>query len=177
MDQNFPPLFPEKGRKIDFPPGRRAEGGGRFLPGAHFLPSFKTFVLFFNGPSSFEIGTFDKDNAHCQLQYTLCQLPSTYSEISNTCYQIHGPIYQVRNPIYQVCGPIYKIHYSIYHIQLYTHPHISYKKSQTAIFFNDERILMKDVRRENNEVVVWSKDAHALRWIASSYPLPHYTFN
>ena len=34
MDQKFPPIFPEKGRKIDFPPGRRAEGGGRFLPGA-----------------------------------------------------------------------------------------------------------------------------------------------
>ena len=41
-----------------------------------------------------------------------------------------------------------------------------------VVFFNDGRILMKDVRHENNEVVVWSKDAHALRLIASSYPLP-----
>ena len=24
IDQNFPPFFPEKGRKIDYPPGRRA---------------------------------------------------------------------------------------------------------------------------------------------------------
>ena len=33
-ENNFPPLFPEKGWKVDFPPGRRAEGGGRFLPEA-----------------------------------------------------------------------------------------------------------------------------------------------
>ena len=35
MDQNFPPFFPEKGRKVDFPPGRRAEGG--FYPGPTYL--------------------------------------------------------------------------------------------------------------------------------------------
>ena len=34
-ENKFPPFFLEKGRKIDFPPGRTAEGGGRFLPGAH----------------------------------------------------------------------------------------------------------------------------------------------
>ena len=33
-ENNFPTFFPEKGRKIDFPTGRKAEGGGRFLPEA-----------------------------------------------------------------------------------------------------------------------------------------------
>ena len=46
------------------------------------------------------------------------------------------------------------------------------KCSFTKHPFNDRRILMKDVRRENNDVVVWSKGAHALQLIASSYPLP-----
>ena len=33
-ENNFPTFFPEKGRKIDFPTGRKAEGEGRFLPEA-----------------------------------------------------------------------------------------------------------------------------------------------
>ena len=36
-ENNFPTFFPEKGRKIDFPTGRKAEGGGRFLPEAHIF--------------------------------------------------------------------------------------------------------------------------------------------
>ena len=34
-ENNCPPFFPEKGRKIDFLPGRKAEGRGRFLPEAN----------------------------------------------------------------------------------------------------------------------------------------------
>ena len=33
-ENNFPTFFLEKGRKIDFSTGRKAEGGGRFLPEA-----------------------------------------------------------------------------------------------------------------------------------------------
>ena len=33
-ENSDPSLATEKGRKIEFPPGRKAEGGVRFLPGA-----------------------------------------------------------------------------------------------------------------------------------------------
>ena len=110
---------------------------------------------FFQGPSSLKIGTFDKDNTHCQLQYTLCQQPSTYSE---PCYFL-----PLRTQALRLCDTHphpsdNQAHLQIPCTQCTTHPHIPNRRSQTAIlcccFFNDGCILMKDVRHENNEVVV-----------------------
>ena len=50
-ENNFPTFFPEKGRKIDFPTGRKAEGGGRFLPEANLIAPFIKLLYLIYGNS------------------------------------------------------------------------------------------------------------------------------